>query len=232
MEIKATVAPTGFNLAHPELHHYTSLSGLEGILRSRTLWATHFQHLNDRSEVTHLEAELTKAVAARALPILNRLRESNRRILGESRIAGGAAEYARRHAKTLVGSFYRVAFTGGTVEPMAVPLILSFCSHSRGQDYEQENGLLSQWRGYGEGGGYCIVFDTQALLDLMLREWGQFYWIGYGIDEVVYATPNISVSAEYATLVLEFIRAIEHGMLKGLSSIQASATGIAHFLVV
>src|SRR5437016_3144985 len=35
------------------LYHYTNLRGLEGILRSRTLWATHIQHMNDRSEYLH-----------------------------------------------------------------------------------------------------------------------------------------------------------------------------------
>ena len=34
------------------LFHYTGSVGLEGILRSKTIRATHFLHLNDRDEVT------------------------------------------------------------------------------------------------------------------------------------------------------------------------------------
>jgi hypothetical protein len=37
--------------AFPDLFHYTDASGLLGILRSCSLWATHFQSLNDPSEM-------------------------------------------------------------------------------------------------------------------------------------------------------------------------------------
>lgn len=35
------------------LYHYTSLNGLLGILRSRSIWATHASYLNDASEFFH-----------------------------------------------------------------------------------------------------------------------------------------------------------------------------------
>ena len=35
----------------PELFHYTSISALEGILDTNTLWATRTTHLNDSSEM-------------------------------------------------------------------------------------------------------------------------------------------------------------------------------------
>lgn len=35
------------------LYHYTSLSGIVGILRSRSIWATHASYLNDASEFFH-----------------------------------------------------------------------------------------------------------------------------------------------------------------------------------
>lgn len=34
------------------LYHYTTLAGLEGILKSKALWASHAQSLNDRRELT------------------------------------------------------------------------------------------------------------------------------------------------------------------------------------
>ena len=37
----------------PTLYHYTSMSGLAGILESRTVWATEFGALNDTSELTY-----------------------------------------------------------------------------------------------------------------------------------------------------------------------------------
>lgn len=47
--------------------------------------------------------------------------------------------------------------------------IASFCRHQ--EPHQQRNGLLSQWRGYaGEGGGYCVVFDEDALDGLVEAE--------------------------------------------------------------
>lgn len=36
-----------------EIAHYTTEQGLECILRSKTLWATHWKFLNDYSEMQH-----------------------------------------------------------------------------------------------------------------------------------------------------------------------------------
>ena len=39
------------------------------------------------------------------------------------------------------------------------------------EPHQLKNGLLSQWRGYaGEGGGYCVVFDEDALDGLVDAE--------------------------------------------------------------
>ena len=47
--------------------------------------------------------------------------------------------------------------------------IASFCRHQ--EPHQLKNGLLSQWRGYaGEGGGYCVVFDEDALDGLVAAE--------------------------------------------------------------
>jgi len=47
--------------------------------------------------------------------------------------------------------------------------IASFCRHQ--EPHQQKNGLLSQWRGYaGEGGGYCVVLDEEALDGLVEAE--------------------------------------------------------------
>lgn len=51
--------------AHPELHHYTDWKGLQGIVRTRSLWATHYQDLNDYSEMDQLKAHLIRGAGAR-----------------------------------------------------------------------------------------------------------------------------------------------------------------------
>lgn len=38
---------------HPELFHYTNITGLTGIIQSQTLRATHYAYLNDSEEVRH-----------------------------------------------------------------------------------------------------------------------------------------------------------------------------------
>ncbi len=37
---------------HPELFHYTGRGGFEPIVKTNTLWATHFRNLNDDAEIS------------------------------------------------------------------------------------------------------------------------------------------------------------------------------------
>ncbi len=94
MEIVATVCPAGFVEKHPELHHYTSIAGLEGILASRTLWATHFQELNDSSEVIHLQKPLTSAITQFAIPSVRQILRENRQLAAGVMASGGIERYA------------------------------------------------------------------------------------------------------------------------------------------
>jgi hypothetical protein len=230
MEIEVTVAPAGFHIDHPELHHYTSIEGMEAILSSGAFWATHFQSLNDSSELLHLQPKLTAALASAIVPIIVRLGKLIPRILVESRLAGGPILYGRRHAETLIDSFYRVAFTGQGVRPMAVPFIASLCSHAADQPYERCNGLLSQWRGYGQSGGCCIVLDTKDLIELLLCEWDSFYWIGLGIDKVTYDTPEMSVATQFPALISELSDLINQGLRTPITWTPASSGAIKTFL--
>ena len=47
----------------PELHHYTSLAGLQGILESGALWATHFSGTNDSMELDLFQREIQQPLA-------------------------------------------------------------------------------------------------------------------------------------------------------------------------
>ena len=38
-------------LTQPSIYHYTSISGLKGILENKRLWFTHIDYMNDRDEV-------------------------------------------------------------------------------------------------------------------------------------------------------------------------------------
>jgi hypothetical protein len=62
IETQLTIASEEFLSSHPELHHYTTFAGLEGIVRSSTVWASHFSDLNDATEVILFREPLVRAV--------------------------------------------------------------------------------------------------------------------------------------------------------------------------
>jgi hypothetical protein len=194
---------------HPELHHYTTHSGLIGIYKTNTLWAMHFSHLNDATEVIHLQAPLLEAVVARFIQILNERRTQISRSqsdfdvrLGASLVQPGGAEMVARAAATdIVQALYKFTFENEAAFPFAEPFIASFCSHSSDQAYERENGLLSQWRAYGRDGGFCIVFDTAALAGMLGREFDAHYWIHMNLAAAHYAIDGISVAEVFPQLL-------------------------------
>ena len=111
---------------------------------------------------------------------------------------------ARNAATEFVDTLYKVTYEGAGSIPFSSPFITSFCSHSADQSYEQENGLLSQWRGYGGDGGYCIVFDTAALGALLGKEFDTYYWVHLNISPVHYATDDVSIKELFPTLLDRF----------------------------
>jgi hypothetical protein len=123
---------------------------------------------------------------------------------------GGALRVAEGDADRLVQILYEKIFGGG----LAVPFIASFCSHVNDQSYEKENGLLSQWRGYGKDGGFCIVFDTTAFVTIVEAEFNAYNWTHLRIAPVHYAYDDIEVGTLFPELVERceafFIRPLEN----------------------
>jgi hypothetical protein len=109
---------------------------------------------------------------------------------------GGALRVAEGDADRLVQILYEKIFGGG----LAVPFIAPFCTHVNDQSYEKENGLLSQWRGYGKDGGFCIVFDTTAFVTILEAEFNAYNWIHLRIAPVHYAYGNIEVIPYFLNL--------------------------------
>ncbi len=68
--------------------------------------------------------------------------------------------------------------------PLAEPYICSFCNHAGDNEYERNNGLLSQWRGYGGEGRFALVFDTSGLDRLLSCEWYAQYLVIHAVSEV------------------------------------------------
>jgi hypothetical protein len=192
-----SVADPTFAHSYPELHHYTNFAGISGIFESQTIWATQFCYLNDSSEVSLLRDPLTVALKRRFLRALVDRQRGSLRLQMFLRKHGGAPRVAEGDADRLVQILHENIFGGG----LAVPFIASFCSHVNDQSYEKENGLLSQWRGYGKDGGFCIVFDTAAFVTILEAEFNAYNWIRLRIAPVRYAYDDIEVDTLFPELV-------------------------------
>jgi hypothetical protein len=182
------------HIAHPELHHYTGWAGLEGIWQSQTLWATSFTHLNDRTELEIAKRYLNKALADDGIRIIGDLLFQHPE-LGDIIQGRRIGEVAKSECQRFVDALWVGTFGGPNIDvPMVTPFITSLCSHAADQEYERNHGLLSQWRGYGQDEGYCLVFDTQALADLVWKEWEMHaYPMGLYMIDVKYAVDGFSI---------------------------------------
>ncbi len=147
---------------HPRLYHYTTIEGLQGIVSSNQLFATHYRFLNDTRELL-ISSELLEEDL---LPIyeerIRRHTESDPEAHRELHENGGLDQVAKMFSRNLIQNMYQVKDGNGI-------FLTSFCGTPQ-SDHVRKNGLLSQWRAYGGVGGYCLEFDTQKLLILLKEE--------------------------------------------------------------
>ncbi|UGQ39385.1 DUF2971 domain-containing protein [Rhodococcus aetherivorans] len=140
------------------LYHYTDPRGLLGILgdpyspprasRKRTygkLWATDLRFLNDAQELKF------------AAPILT---EMLRHQADHSSLPPAVVERLRHLADVVEEGRFELAWHEKAKE--AWPHVVCFC---------EDGDLLSQWRGYGDGGGgYSIGFSREAVSSLFTAD--------------------------------------------------------------
>lgn len=165
---------------HPELFHYTGRVGFEGIAKTNTLWATHFRSLNDDAEVSTLKPLLIDAVAS---VFDQQVKKRNRGIRNRYYHKGGSASQAKR----FVDSLYRATFERENPSFAVDSYTVSFSTHAVDTSYERENGIESQWRCYAKD-GYCLVFDTAALEDLLAAEFNRLDFTHLNLEDVRYIT--------------------------------------------
>jgi hypothetical protein len=194
---------------YPELLHYTTLDGLRGIISSGCLWASDATFLNDSSEITHFfDQRLRKLVLedARKYAIeLARVPQYLARMIGD----GGIDKVVDMEADTWSSTLRRVTLA------MNRPFVLSLSGPSDVR--VQHSGLLSQWRGYGGGGGYALVLDTQKLEAMLVAEARAHHFMHIQIGDVYYdgidpqvqpATPDV---AEYEKIVHQGVSRMMRG---------------------
>lgn len=125
------------------LYHYTSAVGLKGILETNVLFATHFEYLNDVSELKYGHDLLRSFVSEKAPYSI--LEDED---FDETNYNVDLAADALRATKAVFRHFVSNQKYFADIDSY----ITSFCG---------KDDLLSQWRGYGSqnGGGYCIGFE-------------------------------------------------------------------------
>lgn len=161
----------------PSVFHYTDARGLLGILSSESLFATDYRYLNDLTEGTvirNLLMPIFEAEVAQITPKLVQRGWLKKGFYDQHGVSGH-----RLQAEKVYSSLAR------PIDNIAPFFVLSFCRHEHGSE-AFGHGLLSQWRGYADRGGFAIEFDEQELDQLMKSEVEEYAYAGMKSDDVRY----------------------------------------------
>ncbi len=174
---------------YPRLYHYTTSTGVLGIIQQKCLWATHYKFLNDYSEIKRFRPKLIELL----LPIvLDQYNNAIQKFPNSTDIIsanGGLDTIVKHDTEVFVDSSYDAL--GDEI------YITSFCGeHS--DDYINNNGLLSQWRAYGGCGGYAIIFRTQELEEMIQLEFNGFHYDFANLADVVYSDEEEKIKLEFS----------------------------------
>lgn len=149
---------------YPELWHYTTVQGLHGILTTQQLWATNIFYLNDSEEFTgFFDCRLPSILKGGAL-------QSGLEFSVDKSLS------IDEFSTTMAGAI-RAASTRLPV------YVTSFCKPTSSTN---QDGLLSQWRGYGIDGGYAIIFNTQNIRYLLIEEGRRYFYVSSTWGDVDY----------------------------------------------
>lgn len=225
------ISDEDFFQQYPELHHYTTFDGLQGILRSNSIWATKFNALNDRSEIIHFRDRLIPELAEAIKPLALKLRGESFSQKRKYDKAGGLYMVALNEARNYVNAFYSTSFFGNPGStPFAVPYISSFCCHSNDSAYEQANGLLSQWRGYATTEPCAIVFDSKEISKLLRKEITKYDYAHLQVSKVTYNSHDLAFSSEYSEIIEGLSKALSELFVNGKADDQKLNTTMIELL--
>ena len=186
IETDLTVCSDALKRDHPELFHYTKLGGFEGILTNDTLRASHFRDMDDKREVWLLKERLIPALAPRfdalapELDLLRRVRFNK-----QGKGLGGATR--------MFEALYGASFAAVRRSSKIAAFMTSFSTHATDGEFERANGVWSQWDRYAGPDGFCIVFDTAAMGDLLGEEFAGAYWVRLALEPVRYSGPEVPI---------------------------------------
>lgn len=184
--------------AHRQLYHYTTAAGLQGIVESQQLRATNISYLNDAEEHTgFFERRLPRLLEK---PVRAAVAERASTASGRSNIdkVGGIEKAVEGLTRELVTALRTTTLNFNN------PYVTAFCSAV--PEHAPDDGLLSQWRGYGLDGGYALVLETDGVQQLLNEESKSFHYQYSVWGDVEYYDQDTSQKAAYPeTLVREAI---------------------------
>jgi hypothetical protein len=172
---------------YSQLYHYTTWDGLLGILQNHCLWATHCKFLNDYSEIVLFRAKLIEFLLPHVHKEFIKLREECSNVDRLIEQNGGLDSVVKHDTEAVVDLMYKV--TGDEI------YVTSFCG-THANPFVNEHGLLSQWRGYGKDGGFVIVFNAQALEDILMDEANKFDYAFGMLADIVYSDDEEKFKSE------------------------------------
>ena len=132
---------------YPELFHYTQVPTFEKIYKSRELWATHYENLNDSSELNQFRLKVAEYIAPHVRRNLDKRIQSDAQTVERVRRHGGIDALVKLEAEHWADIFHKKTFSDRWIKDT---FICSFCTPDRDRKHLSTHGLLSQWRGYGK----------------------------------------------------------------------------------
>ena len=172
-----------------KLYHYTNCDVLVGILQTKTLWATHYKFLNDYSEIILFRDKLVSLMLPHIQEACEELIKQIPSIEQYIKEMGGLDHVVKHETQVIVDAQY-----GATGDEI---YILSFCGQHKNPQINS-NGLLSQWRGYGSGGGVAVVFDTKKLEELLDIESKRFEYYPILLADIIYSDDENKLEEEFS----------------------------------
>ena len=172
---------------YEKLYHYTTWDGLLEILQTKSLWATHYKFLNDYSEIVLFRDKLISLILPYVREAYEKLIKQSPHIEQKINQEGGLGQFIQHDTEVYVDAQYRA--TGDEI------YILSFCGQHK-NPHVNSNGLLSQWRGYGAGGGFALVFNTQKLEEMMEIEAKRFEYSAGHLSDLIYSDDENKLKEE------------------------------------
>lgn len=164
--------------------HYTSTSGLIGILNSQTIWLTNSGFLNDTEELAY-----GANVAAERLRVCAKHEQS-------MQPDDSMTDYVVYVLKSIAESLECIS----DGNPIGVDFPYVSC-------FSTERDDLSQWRGYAPG-GYCIAFHRDSLGSSMIPVGGI---LGFDknipmLEDVEYGSKASEIIDEHVSLLVSHLR--------------------------